>query len=286
MEKNNKQRNIERMQEAQIIRKDGKGVIFEVMDNSFPIGKVVMNFQKYDENAPAGSKVQSRISIYMDFASFLKMANDFAITGNGPRRMFGEQKAAQQAGQRYYGMQVSMGGTSAAGLQKQNRQRADGKAEFRSLSIAPSTKANSYALFASSGAGKVSSTGGFVMDGAPDTRIIFPITTSDWAEVLLLTKASIEAYLSYKYAKRFEVLDREREEYFAGLNNNRAYNNQSQNNYRNNQAPQNKQVAQQAYNQAPDAFVDENLDAFGGGSIGASSSDFPDMNYDDGPVRY
>lgn len=198
---------------SQIIRKDGKGVIFEVMDTSFNIEKVLFNFQKYDKDAPAGQKVQDRISMYMDFAQVLRLANDFALTGRGYQKMQAEKKQAEQGGGKYWGTQIAMGGTSTASLARQNRSRKDGKPEFRALSIMPSYKNNAIALSAVSGPGKVTSTGGYAPDGTPDSKVQLALSIDDWMEVLLITKAAIEAYLSYKYSTLYPKVQEERRQF-------------------------------------------------------------------------
>lgn len=280
MNNQNQQNNFERRNESQIIRKDGRGVIFEVMDNSFNIEKVVMNFQKYDKDAPAGQKVQDRITIYMDFAQVLRMANDFAVTGRGFQRMRAEKAEADKNGQNYWGIQLSMGGTSTVSLARQNRSRADGKPEFRALSIMPSYKGNGIALSAISGPGKVTQTGGYASDGAPDSRVQLALSIDDWIEVLLITKASIEAYLGYKYATVYPRVQEERRQYAQQ----RQQNNQAQQNnqgyqQRSNQGYQqtnNPTPVNQGYQAIPSEAtfdIDDNLDAFGQGPMGASSGD-------------
>ena len=255
MERRNEQQNYERLQEAQIIRKDGNGIIFEVMDTSFNIGKVLLNFQKYDKNAPAGQKVQSRISIYLDFEALLRIAHDFTVTGNGPKRMAREKAAKEEKGEQYFATQIAMGGTGAAGLARQNRSRPDGKPEFRALSIGFSNKAGHYMLQAISGAGRQVQTGGFVMDGRPDNTVTLALSYADWAEVLLLTKASIEAFLAYKYAKRFKVLDAEyaarAKQARAPQQEPRAQQYQQPAQQYQQPAQQYQQPAQQQYQQAP-----------------------------------
>ena len=237
---------------AQIIRKDGKDVIFEVLDYAFPIGKVAFNFAKYNKDAPAGQRMQGKVTIFMDFGETLKFVNDFTNTGNGVKRMLAEQKQAKEQGKNFWGTLLSLGGTSVEGLARQGRPRPDNKPEVRLLRIMPSYKGNGYALSAASGPGKVSATGGFTPDGKQDLMIQFAISYEDFAEVLLLTKASIEAYLASRYM-------------MEPVGGNRPQNyNQQQNNYSRPQQNYNQQPQQQQ----PPAPPQPNY-----GTMGVSSSD-------------
>ena len=269
---NNQQNNYELRAKSQIVRKDGKEVIFEVMDNGFSIDRVTLNFQKYDKNAPAGQKVKDRISIYIGFPQMLRIINDFAVTGRGYQRLRAEQAEAQKNGQRYWGFQIAMGGTSAEALSRQNRTRQDGKPEFRSLSVMPSYKGNGIALSASSGPGKVTQTGGYTSDGKPDATIQLALSYDDFLEVLLITKAAIEAYLSYKYATEYPKIQEEYRQLgrqrYNNQNNNYQQNQQNRNNYQQVSQPQNQPVNPPT---PPAADYNDFVDAFDGGPMGASS---------------
>lgn len=183
----------------QIIRKDGYNTILELSDSSFEIGKVLVNLQKYDPNKPQGQKVDSRIMIYLDFATVLRFANNLT-NPNDLREAF--KKAmddAKKEEKQFYGIQLALGGSSAATLQKQNRQRPDGKAEYRTLTINLSNKPGHILLVAASGPAMTTKTGAFAPAGKPDSTVQMAITIENFAEIWLTAKAHIEAYLAYKY---------------------------------------------------------------------------------------
>lgn len=242
--------------ESQIVRKDGLGVIFEVLDYAFPIGKVVINFQKYDKNGTAGNKVLDRVSIFLDFASFIRLANDFTVTNNGPKRIKFEMDKAKSEGKQYYGTQLAIGGSSVQQLQKQKRERPDGNPEYRILKIMPSNKGNGYAISASAGPAKVTNTGGFAPIGKPDSMVQLAISYDDWTEVMLIVKSHIDAYLAAKYSKRID------DNFNLPLQNQGQVQNNGQRPNYNNQAPKRPEQHEEYYVQGED---------FGG--IGMSSSD-------------
>lgn len=204
--------------DAQIIRKDGKDVIFEVLSTGFGIEKAVINIQKYNKEAQAGSKVIGKVQIYVDFATFLRLVNDFARTNAGYDRLEKEGAEAAKQNKKYYGFALVSGGTPATRLAQQNRSRPDGKDEARSLIITKSSKEGSILLTGLSGPGKTSPTGGIIMDGAPDTRVSIALTIDDWKEVLLSVEAHINGCITYKIAKQM----REREANYKASQNNQS----------------------------------------------------------------
>lgn len=197
--------------DAQIIRKDGRNTIFEVMNTPFGIEKVLVNFQKYDPTRPAGQKVTEKVGIYIGFAEWLRLTQEFAKSTVGFQKLELAEKKAKTEGKPFYGLTIAMGGTSYESMKRRGRERADGLPEYRALSIEKSSKINGYLLKAISGPGKKTATGGFMMSGKPDITIQIPLFFPDFSEVLLYTEKSIQAYLSYRYGKMFSARDAEYE---------------------------------------------------------------------------
>ena len=54
-------------------REDSKGAFVELSDFSFDIGKILINFVKYDENT---HKTEFTIPIYLDFKEYLALVEE------------------------------------------------------------------------------------------------------------------------------------------------------------------------------------------------------------------
>ena len=214
----------EEYQKHQIIRKDNAnktiGTILEVMDNSFLIGKVIVNFQTYNKNGQAGNKMNDKISVYIDFAEFLQLTADFCYNGWAHNEVMNNQ----------YGYQLKMGGTSAARLAAQGRPRPDGNSEYRYMKVVKSSKGpNYYYINAESGPAQTGPTGGIakIKGSKPDAQIGILLSHQDFMEILMVTSFNIQAYLNSKYMN----LPKEHFEYKGRANNtpSNQYNNQNTN---------------------------------------------------------
>lgn len=204
----------------QIIRIDGQNVFFEVMSSSFAIGKVNINFIKYD---PAKNNAQtSNIKIYMDMDRFLALAN--MVTSGQLDALAAEAKqehaqrlaAAKKKGEEtkyIYCKEVFLddGGTSAQKVRDQiaraeangtkrpyNFEVPEGSAVSRQMKITPGSRF-AWVLSAHIGLGKETETGLIVMDGRPKENVLVPLSDIDLKRFVLITQAHIQGYINAKY---------------------------------------------------------------------------------------
>lgn len=178
----------------QIIRIDGKNKFVEVLNSSFGIDKVTLNFVEYDESRPSGDRIVARIPIYMNFSEFRRFAQDMlsgryaalAKDAKGPIEQF-------------------LKGTSAERLRDQGRPRPDGKAESRKFSIAPSAKGLFFT--AELGPGEATSTGMIKPAGKTEKKVSIPMDANQIKELVLTTLAAMDAYVTAKETtKQVEAL--------------------------------------------------------------------------------
>ncbi len=177
----------------QIARIDGRNCFVEILDTSFPIGKVVFGFHQYDLKAEKGNRMTGNILVYMDFQKLLEVR----------RRVEGSGKAYVKYARNHPDYKELLfelaGGTSAESLARQGRPRADNKALARSLTVSASTKADYY-LTAAEGPGKETErTHGIVFDGAPEVRIGVPIDHWTFLSILDLVVERMGAYMASRY---------------------------------------------------------------------------------------
>jgi len=183
----------------QIIRIDGKNLFLEILNTSFEIDRVHLNFVQYDQAQATGSRIIANIPIYLEFAEFLALSED-VIMG------FLQAKAAAIAAEAAVTKQypkpafAAMGGTSAKVLAKRGQARADGMSESRQFKITSGTK-YPFLLTAESGAGKEDERGLIVpaFGSKPDKRIMLGTSAEDLKSLCMIVKFHMQSYITSQY---------------------------------------------------------------------------------------
>lgn len=172
----------------QIIRLDGKNSFLEVMNNAFPIGKVLINFYQYDKNAPTGSKFTNEIQLYLNIKDFNVFYYKTIFNGSLIRQI---QTLAADPTKKNYEKQIVIhrGGSEN-----------NGALEARQLKIFQGT-AKPIVLQAEVGKGKKNAQGGFTMDGLPTKYISIGMDYDDLINLLIKTHDSLVAYFAYVSVK-------------------------------------------------------------------------------------
>jgi len=184
--------------ESQIIRKDGKGCFVEVKNDCFALGKIHLQFIKYDMSRPSGDRYTDNINIYIDIAEFLVLAHE-AVSGI----LYAKAEKFKDDNNKAPLFQ-SMGGTSAKRLKQLNQARPDGKSLSRVFSISQSNIG--YFFSASSGPGEEDVKGLIVpkFGNNPENRVSVPISHTDVNEIMLITKTHYEAWLAAFYTREWK----------------------------------------------------------------------------------
>lgn len=172
----------------QIIRLDGKDKFVEILDTSFEIGKVIINFLEYDVKKQSGDRIKSNVKIYMDFAKFRLFANDI---------LTGRFAALAQKKELNY---LDLTGTSVERLKAQGRERPDGKAESRKLSLSPASKG--FFFNAEKGPGEATETGLIKPAGKIEEKVSILITGDQSKQLALMTLAQMDAFISAKEVEK------------------------------------------------------------------------------------
>lgn len=166
---------------VQIARIDGKNCFVEVLNRAFPIGKVSVNFIKYNTGNTKGSRIESEIHAYIDWDEFLYFADlietiDLNAAGTG-------------------NLWENLGG-SIPGKAK----RSDGKAESRKLALQKGSRYD-FMLLAEKGAGEVNNTGLIVpkYGTTPDQRVTIPMKMKDAKKMIFTVKQHMAAYMNGCY---------------------------------------------------------------------------------------
>lgn len=177
----------------QIIRVDGKNVFVEFMDSAFEIGKVLINFVKYDESS---KKQTGIITYYLDIEDFMVLKQD-VLTGRIAALADKEREKKSKYPQSIY---MQQGGVSAANLADRGKSRPDGMSMARQLKIVPGSK-YPFMFQAEQGKGEQNKQGLIVarFGTSPDLRIMVPMQSDDLKKVVLMVDAKIQAYLSAQY---------------------------------------------------------------------------------------
>jgi len=180
-----KQQNQQQFENHQIIRIDGKSKFVEVLNRSFNIGKVILNFVEYDEKKTAGDRIVAQIPIYMNFSEFRVFAQDM-LSGRYSKLAEAKQNPIVQY----------LKGTSEERLKAQNRERPDGKAESRKFTLSPSAKG--FFFTAELGPGESTETGMIKPVGKPEKKVSIPLDGQQAKELVLTTLAAMDAYETAK----------------------------------------------------------------------------------------
>ena len=208
----------------QIIRRDARGCFVEIKSDSFPIGKVHMEFAAYDVGKPAGQRQTNHVHIYLDIAEFMNLAH-FILHGSchAMTRAYKEAMTEIEAYKGAHGGQLSkelkakqdmmnrpvfqnLGGTSAQKLAQYGKARADGKSLSRSVKLFVGSRAD-YLLCAESGPGETDAKGLIVpkYGGSPENKVSVSLSMAHLNELLLVTLAHYTAWLSLWYAGNYET---------------------------------------------------------------------------------
>ena len=183
----------------QIIRIDGKNLFLEVLNTSFEIDRVHLNFVQYDQAQATGSRIVANIPIYLEFAEFLALSEDVIM---GFLQAKAAAIAADAAATKQYPKPafIAMGGTSAKVLVKRGQARADGMSESRQFKISSGTK-YPFLLTAESGAGKEDERGLIVpaFGSKPDKRIMLGMSAEDLKSLCMIVKFHMQSYITSQY---------------------------------------------------------------------------------------
>lgn len=177
----------------QLIKVSGKDTFVEVLNNPFEIGKVLFNFAKYNEKAPAGSRITGAIPMYMDLEEALVFCHDI-ISGKIPKLAEAEKAKGQKFPKEVYKKQ---GGTSAARLKASGKERADGMAESRVMKVGPGAVAE-FMMTAEKGKGEENKTGLIVQKSTEET-VRVPFSGDDLKKLALVLQSNIQAYTIARY---------------------------------------------------------------------------------------
>ena len=180
----------------QIIRKDARDCFVESLNDAFEIGKTHFAFATYDMNKPAGSRQTNSVHIYINVDEFLELCRK--ISSGELRYML---QAKKRNGDNSY-LYQHLGGTSAKNLYKQGRPRADKKSLSRTVQLLPSTKSD-FLFVADSGPGEETPKGLIVpkFGKNPENHVSVMMTYDAFSELMLLTKAHYQAWLTAWYMR-------------------------------------------------------------------------------------
>lgn len=219
MENNGNDRN-----QYQIIRKDARNCFVEAKSDSFPIGKIHLEFATYDASRPVGQRQTNHVNIYIDVAEFMSLAH-FILYGNchAMMRTYKEAMIEIERYKKANGDQLSqelknkqdvinrplfqsLGGTSAERLAQYGRPRKDGKSLSRNVKLYVGSKAD-YLLCAESGAGETDAKGLIVpkYGNKPEQRVSVSLSLAHLNEIMLITPEHYRAWLSLWYANNYKV---------------------------------------------------------------------------------
>lgn len=178
----------------QIVRKDAKDCFVESLNDAFEIGKTHFAFSSYDMSKPAGFRQTNSVHIYINADEFLELCRK--ITSGELRYMLQTKKQNRDATYLYQ----HLGGTSAKNLYRQGRARADGKSLSRTVQLLPSTKSD-FLFVADSGPGEETAKGLIVpkFGKNPENHVSVMMTYDAFSELMLLTKAHYQAWLTAWY---------------------------------------------------------------------------------------
>lgn len=191
----------------QIIRIDGKNCFVEIMTGQFHKGKVILNFEQYDETKAKGERTVARITYYMPFEKFLQLEQD--VMSGKLAKLAEKEKANNKYPNAVY---TDLTGTSAELLKRNNQARPDGNSESRQLKIIPGLKAD-FMLQAEKGAGEKNATGIIkpLYGNKPEQKVAIPMSGDDLKKLFSLVKVHISAYINSQYGIRSIKIAEERE---------------------------------------------------------------------------
>lgn len=181
----------------QITRKDARNCFVESLWDAFEIGKIHLAFATYDLNRPAGQRQTNNIHIYIAADEFLELCRK--LNCGELRYMMQNKKNAGDSTPLY----ECLGGTSAEKLAAYGRSRPDGKSLSRTAKIVAGNKTD-ILFVADSGPGEATEKGLIVpkFGNKPENHVAVSMTFETLSELLLLTQAHYQAWLSSWYMKK------------------------------------------------------------------------------------
>lgn len=197
----------------QIMKVNGNKKFFEVMNNSFGIDKVQINFFGFDPAKESGSKYTDEINIFIDFADMYALCQDI-LSG----RITALIEQSKKMNKLYEPAFKDDGGITAETLKSRkdkngkSMKREDGMALSRTFKIIPSTKDGYVAFQSESGAGDStkSETGGIVpaYSNKPEHRIMIPISYSQLKSFAIIITKHIDFFIQHQYDTEAYVVEK------------------------------------------------------------------------------
>lgn len=184
----------------QIIRKDARNCFVESLNDAFEIGKIHLAFATYDLNKPSGQRQTNNIHIYIAVDEFLELCR--RLCSGSLLYQLQQQKSSGDNAPLYQ----SMGGTSAEKLAQYGRSRSDGKSLSRIVKLIMGSRSD-FLLIADSGPGETDAKGLIVpkFGRNPENHVAVSMSFQSLSELLLLTKAHYEAWLSAWYLRNAQL---------------------------------------------------------------------------------
>lgn len=199
----------------QIIRKDARNCFVETKSDSFPIGKVHLEFATYDASRPLGQRQINHIHIYIDIAEFLYLWHFVLFGGCHARAIALKNGSGTEINTPLY---QSLGGTSAKRLSASGRTRQDGMSQSRSVKLFAGKKAD-YLFCAESGPGEEDAKGLIVpkYGSSPEHKVSVSMTFRSLNEIMLVTKAHYDSWLASQYMREYKP-----PQFFSGKDNGKS----------------------------------------------------------------
>ncbi len=178
--------------DRQIIRKDAKNCFVEILNDSFKIDKIHLNFATYDTSKPKGKRQTNNVAIYLPVDEFLEITRQIEC---GEMKFELKKRRDAEDGSPIY---ESLGGTSAERLKSLNAAREDGKSISRIFRITCGKKG--VFLTAVSGPGEENEKGLIVPKyKEPENRVSVCLPFEMMSEMFLVAKIHYSAWLAAKY---------------------------------------------------------------------------------------
>ena len=192
--------NDERNQE-QIIRKDARNCFVESKNDSFDRNRIHFFFATYDTSKPEGARYINTVNIYIPAEEFLELCRKLS---SGELKYIVKEKKKNNDESDIY---KTMGGTSAERLKQFNKERTDGMSLSRCFRISIGRKTE-VALTADSGPGETDEKGLIVprYKGKPENHVAIGMSFDDFSELMLMTKAHFDAWLTARYMRGTSVM--------------------------------------------------------------------------------
>lgn len=177
----------------QLVKVSGRDTFVEVMNDAFGIGKVMINFAKYNDKNAAGSRITDQIGIYMNLDEALVLCHDI-LSG----KISGLAKIEKDKGNKYPGaIFTKLGGTSAKALASRGKSRPDGMSESRQFKIQPGARAD-FMLIGEKGKGEENATG-LIVPKSSEAKVMVPFSADDLKKLALILQSNIQAYTVARY---------------------------------------------------------------------------------------